>query len=67
MDISFFQNAIPASKPPMSSSSFMPHTTPQLDFSADLDLASLSGKCALLTGAASGLGAATAVALAIAG
>lgn len=48
----------------MASSSFVPYTTPQVDFSTELDLTSLSGKCALLTGAASGLGAATAVALA---
>lgn len=51
----------------MTSTSFMPYTTPQVDFSTEISLTSLKEKGALLTGAASGLGAATAVALARAG
>ncbi|QDS69429.1 hypothetical protein FKW77_005328 [Venturia effusa] len=51
----------------MASPSFVPYTTPQLDFNTKLDLTPLKGKCALITGAASGLGAATAVALGKAG
>jgi NADPH:quinone reductase-like Zn-dependent oxidoreductase len=44
-----------------------PYTTPKIDFASKVDLSLLKGKTVLITGGASGMGAAMAIALAKAG